>query len=212
MAESQVVKLDVPERIPIEFQLDGRVIDGAIIKPLTLPAFVDCVLDTRTMKSPNTFEAKLRRNRLAKQVVFYAGNTVVPVSPEELIRMSIPTARTLIDKLDDSGGPPGKITRTGDGISTAIVYELGTPIPGGQGRQPIRELEFLAQTYGDVEDIMAAGTGLQQALLLITHIAKPLGTSLTLLPSWAVNQVSASDGLSISNDVLPFFIGSPDES
>jgi hypothetical protein len=59
---------------------------------------------------------------------------------------------------------------------------------------------------------MSAGTGLQQALLLISTIAKPLGTSLTQLPSWAVNQVSATDGLMISNDVLPFFLGSPDES
>lgn len=213
MAESSVVKLpDTPGRIQISFPLGDREIDGAVIKPLTLPAFVDCVVDTRTMQSPNTFEAKLRRNRLMRQVVFYMGNAVVPVTSEELLRMPIPVARTLIDKLDGSDGPAGKIIRKGDGISEAIVYELGTPISGGQGRQPIKELEFLAHTYGDVEDIMSAGTGLQQALLLISTIAKPLGTSLTQLPSWAVNQVSATDGLIISNDVLPFFLGSPDES
>ena len=214
MAEpSTVVKLpDGPEKIQISFPLGERTIDGAVIRPLTLPAFVDCVLDTRTMEVPKTFEAKLRRNRLAKQVVFYMGNTVVPVTPEELLRMPIPVARTLIDKLDANDGPAGKIVRKGDGISEAIVYELGTPISGGQGRQPIKELEFLAATYGDVEDIMAAGTGLQQALLLVTTLAKPLGTSLKSLPSWAVNQISATDGLAISNDVLPFFIGSPDES
>jgi hypothetical protein len=164
------------------------------------------------MTSPNTFEAKLRRNRLAKQVVFYVGNTIVPVTPIDLLSMPIPVARVLIDKLDESDGKAGKIVRRGDGISEAIVYELGTPISGGQGRPQIKELEFLAQTYGDVEDIMAAGTGLQQALLLVTTIAKPLGTSLTQLPSWAVNQISSVDGLAISNDVLPFFLGSPDES
>jgi hypothetical protein len=214
MAEkTTVVKLpEVPGRIEISFSLGDRIIDGAVIKPLSLPAFVDCVMDTRTMNTPNTFEAKLRRNRLLKQVVFYAGNVVVPVASDELLRMPIPVARKIIDKLDDFDGPSGKITRKGDGINEAIVYELGTPISGGQGRPPIRELEFMASTYGDVEDIMAAGTGLQQALLLVQTLAKPLGTSLTLLPSWAVNQVTATDGLAISNDVLPFFLGSPVES
>lgn len=211
-AVEKVTKLPTPERIQIDFPLGDRHIDGAVIKALSLPVFVDCVLDTRTMETPKTFEAKLRRNRLIKQVVFYSENAVVPISPEELLRMPIPVARTLIDKLDTADGPSGKIVRKGDGISEAIVYELGTPISGGQGRPPIKELEFLAKTFGDVEDIMAAGTGLQQALLLVTNIAKPLGTSLTALPSWAVNQISASDGLSISSDVLPFFLGSPVES
>jgi hypothetical protein len=214
MAEaSKVVKLpDAPERIEISFPLGDRVIDGAVVKPLSLPAFVDCVLDTRIMTSPNTFEAKLRRNRLAKQVVFYVGNAAVPVTSMELLRMPIPVARKLIDMLDEADGPAGKIVRKGDGISEAIVYELGTPISGGQGRPPIKELEFLAQTYGDVEDIMSAGTGLQQALLLVTNIAKPLGSNLQQLPSWAVGQITATDGLAISNEVVPFFLGSPPES
>jgi len=213
MAESTVVKLpDAPEKIQISFPLGDQMIDGAVIKPLSLPAFVDCVLDTRSMNSPNTFEAKLRRNRLVKQVVFYIGNAVVQVLPGDLLRMPIPVARKLIDRLDEADGPAGKIVRKGDGISEAIVYELGTPISGGQGRQPIKELEFLATTYGDVEDIMSGQTGLQQALLLVTTIAKPLNSNLQQLPSWAVNQITATDGLAISNDVLPFFLGSPDES
>jgi hypothetical protein len=215
MAEATVTKLPAqPERIAVAFQLgkDGVQIDGATVKPLSLPAFVDCVLDTRTMNTPNTFEAKLRRNRLMKQVTLYAANTPVPFTAADLSLMPIAVARTLIDKLDTADGPAGKIVRKGDGISEAIVYELGTPIPVGQGKPPIRELEFLAQTFGDVEDIMSAQTGLQQALLLVTTIAKPLGGNLQQLPSWAVNQVTATDGLAISNDVLPFFLGSPDES
>jgi hypothetical protein len=213
MAEAAVAKLpSAPEKLEIAFPLGDKVIDGAVIKPLSLAAFVDCVLDTRTMDTPTSFEAKLRRNRLLKQVVFYVGNAVVPVPSNDLLRMPIPVARKLIDKLDAGDGPAGKIIRKGDGISEAIVYELGTPIPGGQGRSMIKELEFLATTYGDVEDIMAAGTGLQQALLLVTTIAKPLGSAMQQLPSWAVSQISANDGLAISNEVLPFFLGSPDES
>jgi hypothetical protein len=214
MAESAAVaKLPTAtEKLEIAFPLGDKVIDGVVIKPLTLPSFVDCVLETRNMDSPNSFEAKLRRNRLLKQAVFYVGNAVVPVPSADLLRMPIPVARMIIDKLDAADGPMGKIIRKGDGISAAIVYELGTPIPGGQGKAMIKELEFLATTYGDVEDIMAAGTGLQQALLLVSTIAKPLGTTLQNLPSWAVAQISANDGLAISNDVLPFFLGSPNES
>jgi hypothetical protein len=213
MAESAVAKLPTaPEKLVIAFPLGDKVIDGAVIKPLSLPAFVDCVLETRTMDSPNSFEAKLRRNRLLKQVVFYIGNAIVPVSVNDLLRMPIPVARQIIDKLDSADGPMGKIIRKGDGISEAIVFELGTPIPGGQGKSMIKELEFLAATYGDVEDIMAAGTGLQQALLLVQTIAKPLGSNLQTLPTWAISQISANDGLAISNEVLPFFLGSPDES
>lgn len=212
MAESTVVKLpEAPEKIPIAFPLGDRTIDSAVVKALSLSAFVDCVMETRNMNTPTSFEAKLRRNRLLRQVVFYIGNTVVQVSSADLLRMPIPVARTLIDKLDDANGPAGKITRKGDGISEAVVFELGTPVSGGQGKPLIRELEFLAQTYGDVEDIMAAGTGLQQALLLVTHIAKPLSGNLQKLPSWAVNQISAADGLAISGEVLPLFLGSPDE-
>lgn len=213
MADAAVAKLPTaPEKLAIAFPLGDKVIDGAVVKPLSLPAFVDCVIETRTMDSPTSFEAKLRRNRLLKQVVFYIGNVVEPVSSNDLLRMPIPVARKIIDKLDKADGPAGKIIRKGDGISEAIVYELGTPIPGGQGKAMIKELEFLASTYGEVEDIMAAGTGLQQALLLVSTVAKPLGSNMQQLPSWAVAQISASDGLAVSNDVLPFFLGSPAES
>jgi hypothetical protein len=106
---------------------------------------------------------------------------------------------------------PGKIVRDGDGIDKAIVYELGTPISVGQGKPPIKELEFQASTYGDVEDVLAVDAPIQQAAVLISTVAKPLGTSLSLLPSWAVNLVTVADGVTISNHVLPRFLGSPDE-
>src|SRR5262245_3983249 len=99
MAEkTTVVKLDVPEKIPISFDLGDRAVDGAIIKSLSLVAFVDCVMATREMTAPKSFEAKLRRQRLIRQVVFYAGAVAIPVSSDEILRMPIPVARTLIEK------------------------------------------------------------------------------------------------------------------
>jgi hypothetical protein len=119
--------------------------------------------------------------------------------------------RLIRSHLDDGEGPPGKIVRDGNGIDTAIVYELGTPIALGQGKGHIKELEFQASTYGDIEDVLAIDYQMQQALTLIATLAKPLGTSLSLLPSWAVNQITITDGFLISNQVLTRFLGSPDE-
>src|SRR5262245_35600435 len=211
MADSTVVKLDVPERIPITFQLQDRLIDGAMIKPLSFASFVDCVTEAQAMTSPKTFEARIKRVRMMRQVSFYMGNVVTPLTIEEILRMPIPAARVLLSKIDDDVSPIGKITRMGDGMDQSIVYELGTPIPIGQGKSPIKELEFQAKTYGEIEDVLAAPSRLHQALLMLRTIAKPLGTSLQQLPEWAANQVLTGDGFTITNEVVPPFLESPEE-
>ena len=96
-------------------------------------------------------------------------------------------------------------------LPSAIVKVLGTPISTGQGKDPISELEFHAQTYGDIEDVMAAPDGIQQTVKLIALVAKPLGSSLTALPSWAINLITVTDGITIQREILPRFLGSPDE-
>jgi hypothetical protein len=210
MAETQtaVAKL---EKIPIAFQLGDNVIDGAVVRPMTFQNFADYISEAQGMKEAKTFEARLRRIRLTKQVSYYVNGTVVPVGSNDVLQLPIPDARKLLDRIDDNEGPPGKIIRDGDGIDKAIVYQLGTPIQTGAGKPPIKELEFHAKTYGDVEDVMAAPDGVQQTVALITLIAKPLGSSLMLLPSWAVGLITVSDGIIISRDVLPRFLGSPGE-
>lgn len=199
------------EKIPISFQLGENVIDGAVIRPMTFQMFADCISEAQNLKDAKTFEAKLRRLRMVKQVSYYINGSVVPVSMEEVLKLPIPDARRIVAKLDDAEGKAGKIIRDGDGIDKAITYQLGTPIPVGQGKPPISELEFIAQTYGEIEDVMAAPDAIQQASLLIATIAKPLGTSLTLLPSWALNLITVADGVTISREVLPRFLESPAE-
>jgi hypothetical protein len=212
MAEA-VVKLDVPGKIPITFQLDDRAIDGATLKPLSFQGFVDCVKEAQVMSQPKTFEARLKRQRLLRQIVFYTGNAITKVSSSELLRMPLPVARLLLSKLEEADeSPPGKIIRHGDGVASAITFELGTSIPVGSGKPPIKELEFLAATYGDLEDVMAATNRIEQSLMLISNVAKPLGTSLSQLPSWAVAQISTADGFAIGNEVVPLFLESPVES
>jgi hypothetical protein len=148
---------------------------------------------------------------MLRQVTYYAGNSPVQVSQEDVLKLPIPSVRTITARLDDGEGVAGRIVREGDGIDKAIVYELGTPIPVGQGKPPVKELEFQASTYGDIEDVLALEVQVQQALVLITTVAKPLVTSLSLLPSWAVQQITLADGVTISRDVLSRFLGSPDE-
>ncbi|MEY9493753.1 hypothetical protein [Bradyrhizobium elkanii] len=211
MADKQGVNGTKLEKIPIAFQLGDNVIDGVVIRPMTFQMFVDCISEAQSMKDAKTFEAKLRRLRMVKQVSYYINGSVVPVSMEDVLKLPIPDARKIVAKLDDAEGKAGKIIRDGDGIDQAITYELGTPIPTGQGKPPISELEFHARTYGDIEDVMAAPDSIQQASLLIATLAKPLGTSLTLLPSWAMNLITVADGVTISRDVLPRFLGSPVE-
>jgi hypothetical protein len=200
-----------PIKYPIAFQLGDTLIDGVVIKPLTFAGFVECIVAAQVMQDPKIFEARLRRLRMNKQVTYYSGNSVVAVTMENALTMPIPAVRLIMAHLDDEEGKAGKIIRDGDGIDKAIVYELGTPLPMGQGKPPIKELEFQASTYGDIEDVIAVDTAIQQTLVMITTLAKPLGTTLSLLPSWAINQIAVTDGVLISRDVLPRFLGSPDE-
>lgn len=199
------------EKIPINFQLGDNVLDGAVIRPMTFKNFVDYIVEANAMREPQTFEARLRRVRLTKQITYYINGTVYPVAALDVIKLSISDARKLLDRIDDNEGSAGKIVRDGNGIDKSVVYELGTPIPTGQGKVPITELEFQASTYGDIEDVMAAPDGVQQTMKLIELIAKPVGTSLQLLPEWARNQISVTDGILISRDILPRFLGSPGE-
>jgi hypothetical protein len=198
-------------KIAIELKLDDRLIDGAVVKPLSFTSYIECIEEARALKDPKTWEGRLRRARMLRQVDYYTNGAVAKITGLELVKLTIPSARAIASKLDESDGVQGKIIREGDGIDKAIVYELGKPIPV-QGKEPIRELEFLAKNYGDVEDIMATVDSLQQVNLLIANLAKPLGTSLTLLPSWALAHITVTDGFTIMQQVLPPFLGLPVES
>jgi hypothetical protein len=198
-----------PVKYPIAFQLGDTLIDGATIRPLTFSAFVECITAAQTMSQPVSFESRLRRLRMTRQVTYYSGNSAVAVTPENIMSLPIPSLRTIVAHLDDDEGKPGKVIRDGDGIDKAIVYELGAPIPLGQGKSPIKELEFQASTYADIEDVLSVDTAIQQTAMLLMTVAKPLGISLSLLPSWAVNQITVADGVTISKDILPRFLGSP---
>jgi hypothetical protein len=209
--DDKVAAISKADKIPIIFQLGDVMIDGAVIRPMSFQNLADYITEASGMKVPTTFEARLRRLRLARQISYFTAGTVVPVSIDDVPKMPVPTARILIARLDADEGTAGKILRDGDGIDSAVLYQLGTPIPTGQGKPPITELEFLASNYGQLEDIMAATGTIAQTAALIAGIAKPLPGTLTQLPSWALNLISVADGVSISQLVTPRFMGSPAE-
>lgn len=212
LVSENVTKLPAqPERLQISFDLNGVVIDGAVIRPISFSAFSDIITAAQQMTEPKLFDARMRRLRMVRQVTYYNGATVVPMNTVDVLKMPIPAARLIAGHLDDGEGAGGRIIREGDGISGAIIYELGNPIPLGQGKGHIKELEFQAATYGDIEDVLAVDSTIQQTVSLIASVAKPLGTSLSLLPSWAVNQITIADGVMISREVLPRFLESPGE-
>jgi hypothetical protein len=199
-------------KLEISFQLGDKLIDSAVVKALTFQSFADCITEAQALQpATKSFDSRLRRVRLVRQVTYYANGSVVQVSTNDVLKISISDIHKIIARLDTDEGKAGKIIRDGDGIEKAIIYELGTPIPVGAGKEPIRELEFHAKTYGDIEDIMSGDTVINQTAIMISTLAKPLGSSLTALPSWALNAITVADGVTISRDVLPRFLGSPDE-
>jgi len=210
--EAKVEKLPTPDKIAIAFQLnETTLVDGVVVRPLTFKGFAEVLNEAQNMKAPRTFDARLRRLRMARQVQYYSNGAVVPVDVEDIPKLPIPAARAIAAQLDEGEGKAGKIVRDGDGIDKSIVYQLGTPIPVGAGKEPITELEFCAKTYGEIEDVMAAPDSIQQTALLIETIAKPTTGSLLQLPSWAVNQIKIGDGVTIARLITPRFLGSPDE-
>lgn len=195
--------------LPQPWQLHDKVIDGAVINRLSFQNFSDYITEAQGMKKPKTLESRLRRLRLARQVVYYVNGSTTPVTTEDVTMMPIPDAQMLTSHLDEDEGGVGKITKEGNGIDTSIVYELGTPIPV-TGKDPITELEFLAKTYGDIEDVMSATDSITQTAALIAAIAKPPG--MLQLPSWAVGAITVGDGVTIARLVTPLFLGLPVES
>jgi len=195
--------------LPQPWQIRDKVIDGAVINRLSFQSFSDLIVEAQGMKKPKTLEARLRRLRLAKQVVYYVNGSTTPIDSNDVTMMPIPNAQLLTGRLDEDEGVVGKITREGNGIDTSIIYELGTPIPV-TGKEPITELEFLAKTYGDIEDVMSAGDSISQTVLLIATVARPPG--MLQLPTWAVNAVTIGDGVTIAKLVTPHFLGLPVES
>jgi len=129
----------------------------------------------------------------------------------EITQLPIAYANKMNTALNSGDGEPGKIINAGDGVATPILFALGTAIPVQSNNETveIKELEFLATTFGDVEEVMAETDPLSQAVALLRSVAKPVGVneSLQRLPDFALERLKLADGFKIIDDVLPRFLG-----
>lgn len=188
----------------LAFQTGQHTVDAVNVHSLSFAAFARYITDARAIKG-TSIEAAIRRVRMLKQVDYLLGGTKVVLDYADILNMPATAGRTISKLLDDVTAPQGKIIRNGDGVTEAIAFELATPIPVAKG-EPITELEFLAKTYGDIEDVLAVDDNVEQTIALLAK-AKPVHPTLMTLPSWAADAITASDGVAISLLVLPRFLG-----
>jgi hypothetical protein len=181
---------------------------GFTIKPLMfVPFTVMAQSAANTSDERTSYGVLLRRARLKTQVTLTGADakTSTMLTDESLVVLPIHAAKQIVPELDKDEGEAGKVIsdKKADGIGSAILFKLGSPIVPASGK-PIEELEFLAATYFDIEAVMAENGKMAQTTALLKFVAKPVG--MVTMPSWAVDQISMADGMTILTEVLPNFL------
>lgn len=192
------------------FAIGDEAATGAEIASLPFVQFAAICQRVTARKGAGKIQALLQRARLAEQVTYVTkGGKKFKATEEQVAMLPIAEARQLLAELDSQDGAPGELLSApeADGISAAIHYRLGTPIAVQPGKEPIAEIEFRAKVFGDVENIIAADDDIARVAEMLESIARPVGGSMLMLPSWAVERISLADGIFIMNKVLPRFLG-----
>lgn len=198
----QIIQLDEP----VTIREQGAV--KITVAPLMFSTFVrisEKALLLQSSKRP--LNVLLQRLRMQTQVTFHTVNDqTFKLSDEDLATLPAAVARKIVPLLALDEGGPGELLSDGDGLSAPVHVKLGTPIKAG-GDKEFAELEFLAKTYSDIENILVADQPIFQTFALIEGLANPIDGSIERLPSWAIDQITIADGVFILNNVLPRFLG-----
>jgi hypothetical protein len=188
------------------FQIGDDIFSSATILPLTFVKFVEvtrAALAKKTAK--DDFKVMLQRERIMHQVQFATGgDKKIKLDESGLTQIPYREARDIVRALDEDEVERGSIITEGDGIDKPILFKLGQAIKGTAGKE-IAELEFKAGGFSEMEAVLAAADDMEQTIALLSHVAKPIGASLLSLPSWALEQISLADGITIMNKVRPRF-------
>lgn len=157
-------------------------------------------------------KSHLRERRKLQVKAFDASGT--PIAIDDLAMLGMPSqyAMKVQGLLFSNSEPEGEVISRGDGTTGPILYKLGTPLK--MMGVEIPELEFVAATLGDIEDVLAADGLYSQALALVKRCAKPIVVSksgedapaLTALPDSTINQLTTGDGFTIAEKVLKHFL------
>ena len=84
---------DMPERLPMHFELGSTIIDSAIVRPMTFAAYNGFIDEAISMTQPDDIDVRLRRVRMAKQIAYLAGGNAVAVTTGDVLRLPIPDYR-----------------------------------------------------------------------------------------------------------------------
>lgn len=195
-----------------EYTVTGTVATDLTVTGMSFTEFASLTASIRGADE-KTIKRQQFRARIDQQVkATLVGGKVVKIPDEDIGRIPMvyvgPLKRAVDDalELDDDKSP--EILSQGDGMVTPVHIKLAIPIQLGEGKAPIGELEFIAATLTQIEDVIVADGKLDAAIALLA-IAKPVGPDLTLstLPSWALSRISLVDGLFITGKVLDVFTG-----
>lgn len=194
-----------------EVLIGGKPVQGISVSPLFYEAFAQLtekVLPRVT--ATEKFETLLRRERIRHQVVFTVDGKRALPDQQDIMSFPVSVGKKIVAALDIGEGKGGEVIGDGDGVSKPILYKLGTPIAmkgSKSGDVVIDELEFVAKTFGDIEDVLSENNVVSQALALIRR-ARPVNSeTLHVLPTWAIAQIRNGDGVTIGSSVLPRFLG-----
>ena len=197
--------------VAVSFDVGETRVNAINIKPLMFRLFSEYATEARAVKGVS-MDVALKRIRMLRQIDYMLDGRKVAMDEQTLMQIPIVAARKITKALDSAETKMGKIIRGGDGISESIGFELATPLAIFSGKPPITELEFIAKTYGDVEQLLSADDNISQTMALLQTIAKPVHGTLTSLPSAAIDAITAGDGVAIAQQVLPRFLGDDDEA
>lgn len=197
------------DKIPFMTE-SGSPVQKIIVNPLNFKAFSKLASDTANRVPTKQFNVSMKRARMiAQSQLVLADNQKVKFDEISLSNLPIVYAKQLNNAIGEGQGEPGKVINEGDGISSSIIFQLGTPLKmkGSDGKKEIKELEFLASTFGQIEEAMAELNPVDQVIKLLETIAKPVDfdVSLQALPSSAVDQITMSDGFTMSEIIIPRF-------
>lgn len=215
--------MDIEVSSAHQFKVGATSVAKFTVSNINFLGYADCVTERKKEAvrtgSDVMAEKVFRHMRRVKQVTaFDKSGNIVPLDRMNFATIPRPLFIKINKAIDNFAEPRGEvITQNGDGVLTPIVYKLGTPFEFDDvnanrkaigTKQQIIELEFIAKTGGDIEEVLCYDAPIEQTIALIKTCATPIGggdTGLLRLPSTMIDVLTLADGFDILSKVLPLF-------
>jgi hypothetical protein len=189
--------------------IGGERITHFDVRPTSFAEFVRLAEQTNQIAGDDPKKWKIinRRIRMRAQIKTFAGTKQVEMTDLDIAQLPVQYGVALSKACDEGDGKAGDIVNPNDSISSPALYRLGTPLRFQQNSDEgmVTELEFIAKTFGDVEEIVSEQGQPQQMLVALNRICKPVGMPTVSMPTWAVEQITLADGFKMIETILPRF-------